>query len=112
MFTIGLAIDQQQRAEAVLEFAQRADGLQPHELPAVRQEIADRYLKRKAERKRDAISAYEGRVRYNTPRQAAQAFRDNKLSVEELKMHTEYFKILVSDALEAKRTEQRKKKKK
>jgi hypothetical protein len=92
-FGEGTMEDQQQRAEAQLEFTQRAEGKTPQELTALRDEIADRYLKRRADKSGDPLKAYQGRIRYNTATEAAAAYRAGKLSASEMATHTNYFKL-------------------
>jgi hypothetical protein len=91
----GTKEEQQQRAEAVLEFTQRSANAAPSDLPKIRDEIADRYLKRRKDHAalQDPLAAYRGRIRYNTPAEAAQAYREGKLSASQLEVHTNYFKL-------------------
>ncbi|OAM52927.1 hypothetical protein A7981_05700 [Methylovorus sp. MM2] len=89
----GTAQDRQQRAEAVLEFTTRAASLEPKDVPKLRDEIADRYLKRKTDRTKEPIKQFDGRIRYDTPALAAQAYREGKLTIDQLRTHNDYFKL-------------------
>lgn len=94
----GTLIEQQQRAEALLEFSQRAGSSTKQDLSKLREEITERYLKRRAAENRDPLAAFNGRTRYDTPQEAAQAYRDGKLSFEQLETHRNYFRLLNQQA--------------
>lgn len=96
--TVGDRLAQQQRAEALLEFAQRAESASKQDLSKLREEIADRYLKRRGDRDKDTLAVFSGRIRYNSPSEAAQAYRDGKLSYEQLQIHTNYFRLISQQA--------------
>lgn len=88
----GTKLDQMQRAEAVLEYTQRASSTSKTDLPKLREEIADRFLKRRALNANDPSAQYQGRIRYSTPTEASQAFRDGRLTYEQLQTHLNYFR--------------------
>lgn len=93
-FGEGSAEEQQQRADAVLEFTQRAQHAPKEDLPKIREEIANRVLKLRATKTSDPVSQYRGRIKYNSATEAAQAAKDGKLSPEQLRTHYEYFKLI------------------
>jgi hypothetical protein len=86
--------ERQQQAEALLEFTQRAGTAAKSDLPKIREEIAGRFLKRRAEAGEYFLTAFSGRILYSTPQEAAKAAREGKLSQEQLQEHFVYFKLL------------------
>lgn len=91
---VGTQFERQQRAAAILEFTRRAQGItNPVELNAVREDIVDRYLKRRKQLGTDAKELPSaGLVRYSTPAEAADAARKGLLSADELTLHLNFFK--------------------
>jgi hypothetical protein len=92
----GTQLQRQQRAESLLEYAQRAKNTPPQDLPKLRDEIVDRQLKRRAaaEKITDPLYAYQGRIRYNSPSEVARAAKEGKLTAEQVQTHLTYFKLL------------------
>lgn len=93
-FGNGTVFEQQQRAAAKLEFTRRAQGItNPAELNAVREEIADRYLKRRKEFNEKALNDLPnaGLIRYSTEAAAAAGLRSGHLTLEEAMVHDQFF---------------------
>ncbi|TXI37015.1 MAG: hypothetical protein E6Q51_04275 [Methylophilus methylotrophus] len=90
----GMRAERQQQAEAILEFTQRSANTPKSDLPKLRDEIADRYLKRRAEASSAALEAFSGRIRYSNPSEAAKAYSRGDMTDEQLAVHYAYFKLL------------------
>jgi hypothetical protein len=88
----GTRQEQQQRAEAILEFTQRAKNTPKAKIHKLREEIVDRYMKRRAAD--NPLAAYNGRIHYETPQQTVKGYREGKLTIEQLKVHNHYFRLL------------------
>lgn len=90
----GTEFERQQRATARLEFTQRAaTAKHPSELNAIREEIVERYQKRRKDfAGKDRGNFGAGLLRYTSPKEAADAARRGEVGPEELAVHLRYFK--------------------
>lgn len=86
--------ERQQQAEALLEFTERSGTAAKADLPKIREEIADRFLKRRAEAAAAHVAEFSGRIRYSTPQEASKAAREGRLTPEQVQQHYVYFKLL------------------
>lgn len=92
-FGVGSAYDREQRASAKLEYTQRAANVKhPSELNAIRDEIVERYQKRRKETPDSAKGRPgAGLIRYSTKAEALAAYRRGDLPYEAMLIHQQYF---------------------